>query len=168
MAENPTNRRAVKFWTSDFGTAVTTADGWLSMLARLAAAAERVLSLVWPAGPGASDWPSLPPCLLSSLLACLAWQTASLDPSNHLINSPPVAHDDDDDGDEGGREGGRKNVDVHIRGVMDHLPCSFPKRHATPRPPARPPVGRWLPQSVARFSLTHSVTPTEHSLTLDS
>ena len=58
MAENPTNRRAVKFWTSDFGTAVATADGWLSMLARLAAAAERVLSLVWPAGPGASDWPA--------------------------------------------------------------------------------------------------------------
>ena len=31
MAENPTNRRAVKFWTSDFGTAVqvATADGWM-------------------------------------------------------------------------------------------------------------------------------------------
>ena len=28
MAENPTNRRAVKFWTSDFGTAVATGDGW--------------------------------------------------------------------------------------------------------------------------------------------
>ena len=65
MAENPTNRRAVKFWTSDFGTAVATADGWLSMLARLAAAAERVLSLVWPAGRAGGERlavsPSMPP-----------------------------------------------------------------------------------------------------------
>ena len=57
-----------------------------------------------------------------------------LDPPNHLINSPP----DGDDGDEGGG-GERKNVDVHIRGVMDHLPA--PRRAAAP---------------VSRFSLTHS------------
>ena len=158
MAENPTNRRAVKFWTSDFGTAVqvATADGWMDGCR---------CWLAWPRPPSAC-------CLLSgrpgrgratgrlslhasSRLCWPAWQTASLDPSNHLINSPPVAHDDDDDGDEGGREGGRKNVDVHIRGVMDHLPCSFPKRHAAP---ARAPPGRPLAAPVGRSLLTHSLS----------
>ena len=65
MAENPTNRRAVKFWTSDFGTAVATADGWrvvdVGSLGRGRRA--RVVScLAGRAVPGASDWPSLPPC----------------------------------------------------------------------------------------------------------
>ena len=75
------------------------------------------------------------------------WQPAMLDPPNHLINSPP----DGDDGDEGGG-GERKNVDVHIRGVMDHLPPPAPL-HTAP-----------LSQSVG----SHSLTPTERSLTLDS
>ena len=84
-------------------------------------------------------WPAqrrlaVPPSLSSSV-----WQPATLDPPNHLINSPPVGDDGDGDDEGGGGGGERKNVDVHIRGVMDHLPA--PRRAAAP---------------VSRFSLTHS------------
>ena len=157
MAENPTNRRAVKFWTSDFGTAVqvATADGWMVVDVGSLGRGRRARVVSCLAGrAGGERLAGRLSLHASSRLCWPAWQTASLDPSNHLINSPPVAHDDDDGDDEGGREGGRKNVDVHIRGVMDHLPCSFPKRHAAP---ARAPPGRPLAAPVGRSLLPHSL-----------
>ena len=92
---------------------------------------------VWPAQRRLAAPPSRSPS---------AWQTATLDPPNHLINSPPVG---DDGGDEGGGGGGgeRKNVDVHIRGVMDHLPPPAPRRAAQRRGPSQSLLTHSLPLS---------------------
>ena len=66
MAENPTNRRAVKFWTSDFGTAVqvATADGWMVVDVGSLGRGRRARVVSCLAGrAGASDWPAVSPSM---------------------------------------------------------------------------------------------------------